>query len=210
MVANFSQWAKNLSLAILVVSLLEMLIPNNKTKKYVKMAMGLYILFNIISPFLEKNISINWEQIIEKNAGIETCQTSSQEILDQTSMNQRLKQICEQELEKDIVKKLGEKGYNVTDCKVDANLSEKEKETDIKSIQITVEKQEQTTKQEDVEYKIVNEIQKIKKVQIGQTVIQQDSKEGVEKRNISNEDKQVIQKFLSEEYGVKEKCLRIN
>lgn len=210
MVANFSQWAKNLSLAILVVSLLEMLIPNNKTKKYVKMAMGLYILFNIISPFLEKNISINWEQIIEKNAGIETCQTSSQEILDQTSMNQRLKQICEQELEKDIVKKLGEKGYNVTDCKVDANLSEKEKETDIKSIQITVEKQEQTTKQEDVEYKIVNEIQKIKKVQIGQTVIQQDSKEGVEKSNISNEDKQVIQKFLSEEYGVKEKCLRIN
>lgn len=209
MIASFSQWAKNLSLAILVVSLLEMLLPNNKTKKYVKMAMGLYILFNIISPFLVDNISINLEQIIEENASKGTSQVSSQEIIDQTSMTKRLKQICEEELEKDIKKKLEEKGYNVTECKVDANLSEKENETEIKSIQITVEKQEQTAKQEDVEDKIVSEIQKIKKVQIGQNGTEE-KQEGSENNNISNTEKKEIQKFLSEEYGVKEKCLRIN
>ena len=35
MVNFLSSWVKNLSLAIIVVSILEMLLPNNKTKKYV-------------------------------------------------------------------------------------------------------------------------------------------------------------------------------
>ena len=55
MVNFLSSWVKNLSLAIIVVSILEMLLPNNKTKKYVKMVMGLYILFSIISPFIKSN-----------------------------------------------------------------------------------------------------------------------------------------------------------
>ena len=49
MIACFSEWAKNLTLAVVIVSLFEMLLPNNKTKKYIKVVMGLYILFNILS-----------------------------------------------------------------------------------------------------------------------------------------------------------------
>ena len=47
MIDYFSEWAQNLTLAIVIVSLFEMLLPNNKTKKYIKVVMGLYILFNI-------------------------------------------------------------------------------------------------------------------------------------------------------------------
>ena len=32
MIAYFSEWAKNLTLAVVIVSLFEMLLPNNKTK----------------------------------------------------------------------------------------------------------------------------------------------------------------------------------
>ena len=53
MINFLSSWVKNLCLALIVVSILEMLLPNNKTKKYVKMVMGLYILFSIIEPFIE-------------------------------------------------------------------------------------------------------------------------------------------------------------
>ena len=60
MVNFLSSWVKNLSLAIIVVSILEMLLPNNKTKKYVKMVMGLYILFSIISPFIKNSDKLNF------------------------------------------------------------------------------------------------------------------------------------------------------
>ena len=55
MINFLSSWVKNLCLALIVVSILEMLLPNNKTKKYVKMVMGLYILFSIIEPFIENS-----------------------------------------------------------------------------------------------------------------------------------------------------------
>ena len=34
MIENLSSWAKGITLAVIVVSILEMLLPNNKTKKY--------------------------------------------------------------------------------------------------------------------------------------------------------------------------------
>ena len=36
MIDYFSEWTQNLTLAIVIVSLFEMLLPNNKTKKYIK------------------------------------------------------------------------------------------------------------------------------------------------------------------------------
>lgn len=53
MIEFLSSWAKGLGVAIVVVSILEMILPNNKTKKYIRMVMGIYIIFNIISPFIE-------------------------------------------------------------------------------------------------------------------------------------------------------------
>ena len=53
MIEVLSSWAKGLGLSIVVVSILEMILPNNKTKKYVRMVMGIYILFNIISPLVK-------------------------------------------------------------------------------------------------------------------------------------------------------------
>ena len=96
MIACFSEWAKNLTLAVVIVSLFEMLLPNNKTKKYIKVVMGLYILFNIISPFVKKDFSFELENVIENSKS----KTVSTEEVNQTSMDTRLKQICKEELEK--------------------------------------------------------------------------------------------------------------
>ena len=60
MINFLSSWVKNLSLALIVVSILEMLLPNNKTKKYIKMVMGLYILFSIIAPFVNNSNVLNF------------------------------------------------------------------------------------------------------------------------------------------------------
>lgn len=219
MIEFLSSWAKSLGLAIVIVSILEMLLPNNKNKKYIRMVMGIYIIFNIISPFIKNQDIFNIENIdIEKYALNETggTQTSKEEV-NQTSMNERIKDLYIEELEKDITKKLEEQGYKVNSCKVKATISEEESKTEIKEIKINVEKSENTEKtkqdEENVEDKLVTEIQKIKKVDttVKTQKEEQNEEEKQEKENeVSKSDIQNIKKFLIEEYEVNEKCLKIN
>ena len=205
MIACFSEWAKNLTLAVVIVSLFEMLLPNNKTKKYIKVVMGLYILFNIISPFVKNDFSFELENVIENNKS----KTVSTEIINQTSMDTRLKQICKEELEKDIIKKVEEQGYVVENCKVDVKIEE---ETNIDKITLRVKKsneeiqKEENQKQNDIQQKLVKEVQKIKKVQIGENKTENKNvDENLSAQEISN-----IKNFLIKEYEVNEKCLKIN
>ena len=206
MINFFSTWVKNISLALIVVSILEMLLPNNKTKKYVKVIMGLYILFSMISPFIENSDAINLNEIdfntyLEK----ETIDTSTE--VNQESMDIRLDQIYKEKLEKDIENKLLERGYELTSCKVTAHISEND--TGIEKITIKVkEKIIKIENDEDrninVENKIVDEIQEIKKVEIG------DDKYEENQTNITKTDIKIIKDFLIKEYGVDEKCLKIS
>ena len=110
MINFLSSWVKSLSLSLILVSILEMVLPNNKTKKYVKMVMGLYILFSIVAPFVENNdklnsfsvqavdsyISDNGEEVNKKYANKKA----------QESMDNRLTQIYKEQLQNDISKKI--------------------------------------------------------------------------------------------------------
>ena len=218
MIEFLSNWAKGLGLAIIVISILEMLLPNNKTKKYVRMVFGIYIIFNIISPF------VNHKDILDASAydfnemmgDYATNQTNEE----QSSVDSRIEEIYIEELEKDITKKIEDLGYKVTTCNVYATLSSKNEENYIEEIILTVEKSEEQekgqqeseeTQEETIEDKLVNEIQKIKPIN---TTIEKTNKTDDEneesKQTISNYDIQKIKKFLKEEYGVEETCLKIN
>ena len=114
MINFLSSWVKNLSLALIIVSILEMILPNNKTKKYVRTVMGLYILFSIISPFIENSSKINLNNI-DLDSYTENTKTASSKVeeVDQTSMDNRINEIYKEELQKDITQKIEEKGYKV-------------------------------------------------------------------------------------------------
>lgn len=209
MITFLSSWVKGLGLAIVIVSILEMLLPNNKTKKYIRMVMGIYVLFTMISPFVSNKEwsneikNMNWEENI-------IAQTSTQ--VNQTSMDARIKQLYQEELEKDITKKIKEQGYEVTNCQVKLKIEENEEDTEISKIKIKVEKkQEKETKEDNnIEEQIVTEIQKIKPIDTSiQKEVNKTNQEGTNKK-VSKVDIQNIKKFLMEEYEVKEKCLEIN
>lgn len=222
MIGTLSSWAKNLGVTIVIVSILEMLLPNNKIKKYIRMILGIYILFNIISPFIQNKDEFNLENLeIEKYKNIQTIN------IDQTSMDKRIKELYESELEKDIIQKIEEKGFEVTKCEVETQIANKDEETKINSIRVIVQKNEKNKIEEiekeenKIENKIVTEIQKIKKVEITSKENNEKNTEnknsGLNKNNLENTDDKItisdiqnIKKFLIDEYGVKEKCLKIN
>ncbi len=216
MVEFLSSWAKSLGLAIVIVSILEMLLPDNKTKKYIRMIMGIYILFSIISPFIK-----NKEILDIGNIDLENYKTTQATSVDQTSMDKRIIQLYSEELEKDIKNKMQEKGYDVTECNVEAKIGNEEEETQITKIKLNVKKGENNQgneKEQDntIEDKIVVEVQKIKPIETktennGKSTNNNETTNNSENTTkITNADIQNIKKFLIEEYGVSEKCLEIN
>ena len=210
MINFLSSWVKNLCLALIVVSILEMLLPNNKTKKYVKMVMGLYILFSIIEPFIENSneLKFNVEDLYNQYS-VETLAES--ENVNQKSMDSRLDELYKQKLENDIVQKLDEEGYVVEDCDVKAHISSNDTGIELITIKIKEKKdnsndndENQSNEKMNIEEKIVNEIQKIQKVEINV------SKSEQQNQNITKNDIKIVKQFLIKEYGVSEKCLRIS
>ena len=219
MIEFLSGWAKNLGVVIVIVSIFEMILPNNKTKKYIRVVLGIFVMFNIISPFIK-----NKDKLSSVSIDLENYTTEQNVTVDQTSMDKRIQDLYEKELEKDIKNKIEEQGYKVASCKVNATILENEKsnseENTIQKIKIKIEKKEDIEKSnqdaKNVENKIVTEIQKIKKVNttIGNNTNNEDTNNKETDTNnfkkITRQDIQDIKKFIIDEYGVKEKCLEIN
>ena len=208
MIEFFSSWAKGIGVTVVIISIIEMLLPNNNSKKYIRMVLGIYLIFNIVSPLIKNKDILNVNNI---NLNETTISTSSEEV-DQTSMNKRIKKLYEQELEKDITKKLKEKGYEVKVCSVTTQVSTNEtEETKINKIKVSIDKTIDTNKTEEknTESKIVAEIQKIKKIDtnIGENKHENEKQDN---KNIDKSDIQNIKKFLIDEYGVSENCLEIS
>lgn len=214
MIDFLSSWVKNLGLAIVIVSILEMLLPNNKTKKYIKIVLGIFVIFNIISPLIN-----NKEVFSVESFDLDQYSNSvnSNETVNQESMDRRIEELYIEELEKDITKKLEEKGYSIKTCSVDATI-ENEEDTRINKIKVDLEKKnEENTKEIEeqdgkIENKIVEEIQKIKPIETKIEIEKEENEKSdnsQENTNISKEDIQNVQNFLIEEYGVTKECLKI-
>lgn len=210
MVSFLSIWVKNLSLAIVIVSILEMLLPNNKTKKYIKMIMGLYILFSIISPFIQNGNIFNLENL-DFNTYLKETQVTSSEKVGQTSTDKRLNEIYIEQLENDITQKLENKGYVVEMCDVDAYVSQESDNSGINKITLKINKNDEeksTENNDNLENKLISEIKKIQKVDI--KIDENQTSESEEKSNITKTDIENVKSFLISEYGVSKTCLKIN
>ena len=215
MVNFLSSWVKTFGLTVVIISILEMLLPNNKTKKYIRMVMGIYIIFTMISPFISNKEILSTFSSIDNIENIDLNEYSK----NQTSMDKRLEELYQDELQKDIIKKLNEKGYEVKNCKVKVSISDKEEETQITKIKIDANKLEKSDENitndsnetEKIENRIVAEIQKIKPVDasISKEKKQEDNSKN-DTEDLNKTDIQNIKKFLIEEYEVNEKCLEIN
>ena len=206
MIEFLSSWAKNIGLSIIVISILEMILPNNKTKKYVKVIFGIYIIFNIISPFIKNADTLNVSNFdFEEYGNYVTDNNNSNSV----SINDRIENMYIEELEKDITTKVNNLDYEVISCNVETTPISNEEEVVIKKIELELISKTKEEQEETLEDKLVKEIQKIKP--INTTIKSENTISDEQNQNsLNNTQLQEIKKFLIEEYGVDEKCLKIN
>ena len=65
MINFLGKWIEGIAIAVIVASIVEMILPDGNIKKYVKIVLGIYIIFSIISPFVDRkelyNLNISKE-----------------------------------------------------------------------------------------------------------------------------------------------------
>lgn len=193
MISFIRLWAEQVIVAVIIASIIEMILPENKNKKYIKMIIGMYILFNIISPVIKNNNYFNFEEFnIEKYAST----TSSGVEVNQESMDKRLEQLYIEELEKDLKNKVKEKGYNVTSCRIDAVLNENSSNKGINKIKLKVSKLNSTNDKNSS----VNSIEKVE-IKVGlDKVLSSDSNEEKKDNEASKIEIAELRKTLSDYY----------
>lgn len=154
MISFISSWAEQIVLAVIVATIIELILPKNKNKKYIQMVIGVYVLFNIISPIIKNKDNFSVEKY-----NTEKYESQSQYEIDQSSMDARIEKIYLEELEKKTQEKFQDNGYVVTKCKVDAVLDTTKKNAGISLITIKIEKTDETEKLEKVKSELATEFE---------------------------------------------------
>ena len=132
MINFLSSWAEQVILAVIIATILELILPNSKNKKYVQMVIGVYVLFNIISPVIK-----NKEKLVFDETSLDKYITTSTKI-EQSSMDKRLEKIYLDELENNIKLKFKDAGIEIVKCNIDAELDTTKKNAGIHSIDVKV------------------------------------------------------------------------
>ena len=149
MINFLSSWAEQVILAVIIATILELILPNSKNKKYVQMVIGVYVLFNIISPIIK-----NKEKLVFSEIDLDKYITTSTKV-EQSSMDARLEKIYLDELENNIKSKFKNAGIEIIKCTIDAELDTTKKNAGIHSIDVKVKNVDDEKKISKIKQEII-------------------------------------------------------
>jgi len=202
MINSISNWAESIIVAVILVTIIEMLVPKNNNKKYIQMVAGLFITFTIISPIISKFSSIDsFKESIgeyEKYFEINDTYSSLSVNLEDTS-NIQTQQIYLSGLESDLKSRLKNKGYEVISLNLDVTL-EGDNFGVINSITLSVNKLEENT----------DNVKKVEDIKVEKIEISNTEQTESETSNITAEEMAEIKSYLSLQYDVLVRNIYIN
>lgn len=187
MISLFSSWARGIVIAVVVSTIIEMILPNGSSKKYVKSVIGIYILFVIISPVAKKitgKVDVN--EILsnyEKKAEIAE---ENFERKNENNSNRTIKDIYISNLKEDIKEKLSGKGYEID------NLVVKIKNDDSYEIEkVTLYMSNSSKKDEKIVVNMVTVGQKVNNYKLNES------------------EQNEVKEYISQNYGVSKENIEI-
>lgn len=195
-------WAQGIIVAVIITTIIELILPEGNHKKYIKMVMGVYILFTIVSPIITKITNQDFEfdeskyEEFFKNS---TYEVSSQS-LEEENDNQ-IKDLYLNNIKSDVKQKLKEQGYIVEEIQIEADLESEEAYGKIKKMNLQIKKGE--TKQEE------NKISPVNRIEIGEKK-EEENQISENEEKIGGGEIREIKTYLSTTYNVEKKQIKIN
>ena len=153
MIQFLSSWAEQIVLAVIIATIIELILPQNRNKKYIQMVIGIYILFNIISPIIKNKDTI----LTSGDYDLEKYESSSNYTIDQSSMDERIEKIYLEELENTTISKFQIAGIEVEKSNVDSLLNTNKKNEVIHLITVKIKGPVEQEKIDSVVKELVQE-----------------------------------------------------
>lgn len=207
MITFLKTWSNQIIVSVIIATIIEMILPNGNNKKYIKMIIGIYVLFTIIQPIITKvtgnNLEIsdfNYKRYFDEDA----LETSSQDFEDNNS--KLIEQAYINNIKSDIKTKIKQKGYEVTSCSINVlTFENKEEYGAIENITLKIKK----TVGKEAKEESSNEI-KVENVDINISNTSNNTNSVEEKSSISEKEKTEIIEYLANEYSIDKKNIVIN
>ena len=202
MITYISSWARQVIVSVVVAIILEMILsPNSKSTKYIKTVIGIYVVYTIIAPGLKliggKNLdfaNIDYENYLTSSEIYQNLESSVEKI-----ETNNFEETYKLNLKQDMENKLREKGYIVSNIKLEVNLEENnETYGRIENIELNISRNVNEDNNENEKNEIA-----VNKIKIGEQINKTIKKE------LTEEEEREIKMFISEEYGINNKQISI-
>jgi len=187
MINWISSWAQGIVVAVIIGTIIEMILPEGNNKKYIKTIIGVYILFTIIVPVINKFSKKTFEFDISKYE--KYLETSSEISVIEEKVNTNIENAYKQNLEENIKENIKEKNYEVIKIDLDLEFKDSEKYGNIKKISLNIRKNNNKNQV----------IKKVETIEIGNK-----KTEGELEETITAEERTDLKKYLSQQYEINE------
>lgn len=181
MIEWVTSWAQGIIIAVIIATIIEMILPDGNCKKYIKVVIGVYILFSIISPVITKITGKDFNISEEFNLDKFYAEADSKSIYNELNSNNsnNIMDIYITNLKADITAKLKNKGYEVIDC----NIEIKDEETyEISSLNLSLKKiNENDNNKSESSNNNINKVEKVEEINEISINIEENNKEDNEK-----------------------------
>lgn len=185
MIEIINSWAQKIIIVVIICTIIEMILPEGKNKKYIKTVIGIYVVFTIISPIISKTnnntIDLNKYFKIEDNKTIET----SSPVMVNT--NEYIEEVYKEKLKTDIKTKIEAMNYSVKNIDLEIETENEENYGTILKLELCVLQKQQEPQKSNIQ---------IEKIVIGE--------EKKEESGISDKEKEKIKQSISSIYYVPE------
>lgn len=188
----FRSWATGIVIAVVIATIIEMILPNSTSKKYIKIIIGIFIVYTIISPVIgsfkgeDLNNYIKVENYIQSNSNA----LKTNEVSDNAQSS--IKKIYAQNLQNDLKTKLKEKGYISNNINISISNDDK---YNIERIDIKVDEKVTNSNQDEKQVKTI--VDNIKAIKI--KVKKDDSQNNA---IITENDKNEIKEYIKQIYQI--------
>lgn len=190
MVNWLNTWAQRIIIVVIICTIIEMILPEGKNKKYIKIVMGIYVVFTIISPIIAKinnKEKIDLEKYLDVNVSNETIETSAT-----MDTNKYIEEVYKEKLKEDVKEKLLSIDYETKNVNLEIETKNDNTYGSILSLEVTVSKEREEKSENTI---------RINKVTIGEN--------NRDKADLTKEEIDKIKKCLAENYKIDEEKISV-
>lgn len=199
MIKFINSWAQGIILAVIIATIIEIILPEGKNKKYVKTVIGVYILFTIIYPLINKFTKTNINTLIENTTKqMSTYQENNSLKID---TDKYIENTYKKKIEEDIRKRANEKNLNITSLNVYIETEDENRYGMLNSLVMKVEKNETSKKN--------NDVNQIKEINISKNV---QNNEIIENKDKTATEKEIneFKEYINATYYLEKEKIHIN